>query len=135
MYFDSQLWALTRGIRWRFCVCAVFGLLTRGTGIARFALLGQFLSRMFAGAPMADLWLPLGGVALAVVLRAVFEHALNCLSNRNTSRIQENLRARLYDKIVELGPACSAKSLGRSEERRVGKECVSTCSTRWSPGH
>src|SRR3546814_640996 len=54
---------------------------------------------------MADLWLPLGGVALAVVLRAVFEHALNCLSNRNASRIQENLRARLYDKIVELGPA------------------------------
>src|SRR3546814_19364633 len=22
---------------------------------------------------------------------------------------------------------------GRSEERRVGKECVSTCRTRWSP--
>src|SRR3546814_19123735 len=24
---------------------------------------------------------------------------------------------------------------GRSEERRVGKECVSTCSSRWSPYH
>src|SRR3546814_18734714 len=24
---------------------------------------------------------------------------------------------------------------GRSEERRVGIECVSTCSTRWSPYH
>src|SRR3546814_14586588 len=23
----------------------------------------------------------------------------------------------------------------RSEERRVGKECVSTCRTRWSPDH
>src|SRR3546814_16962320 len=23
----------------------------------------------------------------------------------------------------------------RSEERRVGKECVSTCSTRWSPSY
>src|SRR3546814_14497621 len=23
----------------------------------------------------------------------------------------------------------------RSEERRVGKECVSTCSSRWSPEH
>src|SRR3546814_10993310 len=23
----------------------------------------------------------------------------------------------------------------RSEERRVGKECVSTCSSRWSPFH
>src|SRR6056297_4040282 len=25
------------------------------------------------------------------------------------------------------------KGLGRSEERRVGKECVSTCRSRWSP--
>src|SRR3546814_15514073 len=25
--------------------------------------------------------------------------------------------------------------LGRSEERRVGKECVSTCRSRWSPYH
>src|SRR3546814_3182034 len=25
--------------------------------------------------------------------------------------------------------------LNRSEERRVGKECVSTCSSRWSPYH
>src|SRR3546814_14493594 len=24
---------------------------------------------------------------------------------------------------------------GRSEERRVGKECVSTCRSRWSPFH
>src|SRR3546814_8027231 len=24
---------------------------------------------------------------------------------------------------------------GRSEERRVGKECVSTCRSRWSPHH
>src|SRR3546814_11675182 len=26
-------------------------------------------------------------------------------------------------------------SLKRSEERRVGKECVSTCRSRWSPYH
>src|SRR3546814_18484040 len=26
-------------------------------------------------------------------------------------------------------------SLARSEERRVGNECVSTCSSRWSPYH
>src|SRR3546814_11080122 len=28
-----------------------------------------------------------------------------------------------------------ANSQGRSEERRVGKECVSTCRSRWSPDH
>src|SRR3546814_15190847 len=27
----------------------------------------------------------------------------------------------------------SLKRQARSEERRVGKECVSTCSSRWSP--
>src|SRR3546814_19989516 len=29
----------------------------------------------------------------------------------------------------------SQSSLFRSEERRVGKECVSTCRSRWSPYH
>src|SRR3546814_14988531 len=28
-----------------------------------------------------------------------------------------------------------ALRFGRSEERRVGKECVSTCRSRWSPTH
>src|SRR3546814_1562959 len=28
-----------------------------------------------------------------------------------------------------------AHSTSRSEERRVGKECVSTCRSRWSPYH
>src|SRR3546814_14797473 len=34
--------------------------------------------------------------------------------------------------------AAQARALGkaiRSEERRVGKECVSTCRSRWSPYH
>src|SRR3546814_16776617 len=29
----------------------------------------------------------------------------------------------------------AGRDLGRSEERRVGKECVSTCRSRWSPYH
>src|SRR3546814_3629288 len=28
---------------------------------------------------------------------------------------------------------CAGRQLARSEERRVGKECVSTCRSRWSP--
>src|SRR3546814_1370857 len=34
---------------------------------------------------------------------------------------------RLLDSVTSLS--------GRSEERRVGKECVSTCRSRWSPYH
>src|SRR3546814_17204469 len=32
-------------------------------------------------------------------------------------------------------PLVSTKADHRSEERRVGKECVSTCRSRWSPDH
>src|SRR3546814_2023799 len=33
------------------------------------------------------------------------------------------------------GPERSTLLVLRSEERRVGKECVSTCRSRWSPYH
>src|SRR3546814_15503424 len=32
-------------------------------------------------------------------------------------------------------PFLLERALERSEERRVGKECVSTCRSRWSPYH
>src|SRR3546814_6037211 len=34
-----------------------------------------------------------------------------------------------------IDPGADASLGGRSEERRVGKECVSTCRSRWSPYH
>src|SRR3546814_5486530 len=34
-----------------------------------------------------------------------------------------------------LGCFLGSKMSSRSEERRVGKECVSTCRSRWSPYH
>src|SRR3546814_16115762 len=34
-----------------------------------------------------------------------------------------------------IGAVIAAAVLARSEERRVGKECVSTCRSRWSPYH
>src|SRR3546814_3331276 len=33
------------------------------------------------------------------------------------------------------GGGAAGGRVGRSEERRVGKECVSTCRSRWSPYH
>src|SRR3546814_3714868 len=35
----------------------------------------------------------------------------------------------------EGGVAAGRRPADRSEERRVGKECVSTCRSRWSPYH
>src|SRR3546814_15737175 len=41
------------------------------------------------------------------------------------------------DSVFAKCPPASAQTLwlGRSEERRVGKECVSTCRSRWVPYH
>src|SRR3546814_11582209 len=38
-------------------------------------------------------------------------------------------------KVHETGIPWNDRSGDRSEERRVGKECVSTCRSRWSPYH
>src|SRR3546814_12682913 len=42
----------------------------------------------------------------------------------------------LHNGMLNFAGAKMSKSLGnRSEERRVGKACVSTCRSRWSPYH
>src|SRR3546814_5012112 len=41
--------------------------------------------------------------------------------------------ARRFGELVDIG--ARAGSGARSEERRVGQECVSTCRSRWSPYH
>src|SRR3546814_10467723 len=38
------------------------------------------------------------------------------------------------ESVMSEAPA-NFRMLHRSEERRVGKECVSTCRSRWSPYH
>src|SRR3546814_13283216 len=44
---------------------------------------------------------------------------------------------KVLHKCTSIRHALTAERLGcaRSEERRVGKACVSTCSSRWSPDH
>src|SRR3546814_4724575 len=37
--------------------------------------------------------------------------------------------------LVDEGHLVGHRNADRSEERRVGKECVSTCRSRWSPYH
>src|SRR3546814_5134298 len=47
----------------------------------------------------------------------------------------ELLQRRLTDSRVALDRLARLAASLRSEERRVGKECVSTCRFRWSPYH
>src|SRR3546814_12345028 len=45
------------------------------------------------------------------------------------------LNNELYAGVLVWNRLRYVKNPARSEERRVGKECVSTCRSRWSPYH
>jgi ABC-type multidrug transport system fused ATPase/permease subunit len=105
MYFDRRLWQLTRGLRGRILLAIAIGLAAAALGIARFALLGALLARVFSGAGAAAIALTACGVALAVLLRGLLDHSRTVIAHRTASRVQQDLRGRLYDKIAELGPA------------------------------
>src|SRR3546814_15917006 len=62
-------------------------------------------------------------------------HALDvrCLVNGELRQSSNTgmMLANIFEQIEYLSTAFTL----RSEERRVGKECVSTCRSRWSPYH
>src|SRR5256885_1826340 len=105
MYFDRRLWQLTRGLRGRILLAIAIGLAAAALGIARFALLAAILARVSSGAGAAAFSMTAFGVAGAVLVRGVLDHSRTVIAHRTASRVQEDLRGRLYDKIAELGPA------------------------------
>ena len=105
MYFDRRLWQLTRGLRGWIGLAILLGLVASVVGIARFAILGVLLSHVFNGAGFWAVAVPAAGVAIAVLLRGVVDHHRTMISHRTATRVQEDLRGRLYDKIAALGPA------------------------------
>jgi len=110
MYFDWQLWAMTRGLRGRIALGVLLGLVSLLAGIARFVFLGALLARVFDGAAIEHLLWPAAGVAASILARAFLEQTRTMLAHRTAARVQATLRERLYDKIVALGPAWFAGS-------------------------
>ncbi|CAB3709451.1 ABC transporter ATP-binding protein/permease [Achromobacter aegrifaciens] len=105
MYFDSRLWQLTAGLRASMAGGIFLGLLALAAGIARYVFLGQLLARVFDGAPSQDWLAPALWAAAMVLLRAFLDHWRTVQANRCAATVQHALRARLYDRIVSLGPA------------------------------
>src|ERR1700722_1311178 len=105
MHFDLKLWQMTAGLRGRIAFSAALGLLALGVGIARFAFLGRFLAGVFRGEDPRHLLAPLLAAGAAILLRGWLDHHRTMIAQRTAARVQQTLRGRLFDKIVELGPA------------------------------
>src|SRR4051812_22333610 len=102
MYFDRRLWRMTAGQRGRVALAVLLGLIALGCGIVRFAFLGVFLARVFAGASFAALAFPFIATALSIIGRVVLDDVRIGTANRTAARVQERLRLGLFDKIVAL---------------------------------
>src|SRR3546814_9473614 len=92
---------------------------------------------LLMGAASVDL--PTVGLSGGPMLRGYYE-GKPVGSGTNTISMSEQLRAGAITLAqFHEAEACMHRSHGhcmtRSEERRVGKECVSTCRSRWSPYH
>src|SRR3546814_9548145 len=70
--------------------------------------------------------------------RAEYEKAAQALGVRSLRDLGLSDLARLQDlpsKLMRRARHVITENQDRSEERRVGKECVSKCRSRWSPYH
>src|SRR3546814_14070314 len=101
--------------------------------IAKFALLSAILKMPGAPTPSIDAWLLLIAI-LASGMAGVI--ALGRTGMRvfwsTDELIVPRLRVNEAGPVIVLLAACTALTIwARSEERRVGKECVGTCRSRW----
>src|SRR3546814_11907430 len=85
---------------------------------------------------------PLVGPAFSfdqTILAAVGEAALGVKNTSQWSKDLDNAANKAFVAAFQQAygrlPSLYASQGYRSEERRVGKECVSTCRSRWSPYH
>src|SRR3546814_12873540 len=66
-------------------------------------------------------------------------HGEQVISARTSEQMRDLMRLGVVkgtgSKANAKGYLVGGKTGTRSEERRVGKECVSTCRSRWSPDH
>src|SRR2546427_13255440 len=104
MYLDWRLWSFTRGVRLRIAGTVALGLLQVMAGIGRLALLGWLLARVFRGASLESLAVPILMTAAVIVVRGGLEYAGAVIAHRTTAIVQARLPHTIYDPGVALRP-------------------------------
>ena len=114
MYFNLRLFGMTKGLRLRILVAAVAGLLTVAASIARLALTGIVLAKVFQGDSFSTLVLPLGILVVLILVRGALQHFRDNVSYKTAAETKVALRQRLYQHALALGP-------GHFDRRRTGE--------------
>src|SRR5438128_12552556 len=91
VYLDRQLLGFTVGLRSRVVASTALGLVGVVLGIARLALLGWLLGRVFAGAGLSALALPIAAAATVIAARSLVEYARTMIAPHTAFRVQARL--------------------------------------------
>ena len=119
MYLDARLLALTEGIRLRILAAVLVGLLATAAGIARLAIAAVVIFEVIRGeASFSSLTWPLVGIAALILLRSTLQYSQDVISHHTASIVKVQLRKRLYDHALALGP-------GYFDQRRTGDVMLS----------
>ena len=113
MYFNLRLWGMTKGLRTAIFLAAGVGLIAISIGIARLALTGVVIARLFQGEDFSAVTGPLVLVGVLILLRGLFQYVRDAVGYRTATRTKIELRRRLYQHSLELGP-------GHFDRRRTG---------------
>src|SRR3546814_12186194 len=89
------------------------------------------------GDRQASAFIPVGGVAIADLAEAAWLASLadETPEGRSIVALAAEQHGMFRRTAPEGAEAIPFSAQTRSEERRVGKECVLTCRSRWSPSH
>ena len=89
----------------RMVASVLIGLLASAFGIARLALLGWLIAKVFQGATLPELLVPMAIVAGVMLARGMLEYFRTMIAHVTAARVQLQVRKTIYDKSVALGPA------------------------------
>jgi ABC-type transport system involved in cytochrome bd biosynthesis fused ATPase/permease subunit len=98
-------------VRWRILVAALIGLLAVAAGIARLAIAAVVIVQVVQGnASFSTLILPLLVMAGLIGLRSLLQYWHEVFSHHTASIVKVQLRERLYQHALALGPATSTRA-------------------------
>jgi len=109
MQFETRLWSFTQGVRGRIAISVLIGMIAAALGVIRLALLGWVIGLIFLGQSADELVMPIIFAALVMLMRGIFEHWRTMTAHETSAIVQKQLRRRLFDKIVSLGPGYTGR--------------------------
>ena len=81
---------------------------------------------------------PAASIAQIAKAEGLSDSAVNMVLHRALRKLKRDglvMTCRELAKALDANRSTENRVRGRSEERRVGKECPSKCRSRWSPYH